>query len=101
MTLRSICREAAFTPDLIKIDIESYEYEVLMSSIDFLDEFKPRLHLELHSPQLRKRGLELGHLLQRLEALGYCVHGVPSRKRTRPTMLLCEYEIQHFDLTAD
>jgi FkbM family methyltransferase len=101
MTLRSICREAAITPDLIKIDIESYEHEVLMSSIDFLDEFKPRLHLELHSPHLRRRGLDPAELLQRLEALGYRTHGKPRCKRIQPTTLLCDYEIQHFDLTAD
>jgi FkbM family methyltransferase len=100
-TLRSICREAAITPDLVKIDIESYEYEVLMVSIDFLSEFKPRLHLELHSPQLRKRGLDAADLLQRLEALGYRPHGQSSRRRTPLPMLLRAYEIQHFDLAAD
>src|SRR5687768_6577237 len=100
MTLQSICRKAAITPDFIKIDIESYEYEVLVSSIDFLDEFKPRLHLEVHSPQLRKRGLDPGHLLRRLGALGYRVHGRSGRKRSELTILLREREIQHFDLTA-
>jgi FkbM family methyltransferase len=101
MTLRSICREAAITPDLIKIDIESYEYEVLMSSIDFLNEVRPRLHLELHSPYLRRRGLDPADLLQQLEALGYHAYGKPRRKRRQLTMLLRDYEIQHFDLTAE
>jgi hypothetical protein len=73
----------------------------LMVSIDFLSEFKPRLHLELHSPQLRKRGLDAADLLQRLEALGYRPHGQSSRRRTPLPMLLRAYEIQHFDLAAD
>jgi FkbM family methyltransferase len=101
MTLSSICLEAAVTPDLIKLDIESYEYEVLMSSMDFLRDVKPRLHLELHSPQLRERGLDPGDLLQRLDALGYCAHGKSKTKRTKVTRLLREYETQRFDLSTD
>jgi FkbM family methyltransferase len=101
MTLSSICREAGVRPDLMKLDIESYEYEVLMSSTDFLGDIKPRLHLELHSPELRQRGLDPGDLLRRLDALGYFAHGESTNKRVKVTSLLREYEVQRLELSAN
>jgi FkbM family methyltransferase len=55
-TLRDFLRAVQLVPDLIKIDIESYEYEVITSSIDWLVQNRPRLHLELHSQMMRDRG---------------------------------------------
>ncbi len=101
MTMHSICRQAGFTPDFVKIDIESYEYEVVMSSVDFLKTARPRIHLELHSPQLRERGLDPGDLLRCLDDLGYHAWDRPNGSRRKLTTLLHEYEVQRFDLSTE
>lgn len=71
MPLARLCSEQQVTPDLIKIDIESMEYEVVLSSLDFLKQHRPRLHLELHSPFLVKQGRDPKEVMAALFALGY------------------------------
>lgn len=70
-TLENICRTHDFKPDIIKVDIESYEYEMIESSQSFLDRFAPRIHLELHLLALQDRGLDPQRPLRILQGLGY------------------------------
>lgn len=67
----AICMSHQFLPDLIKIDTESYEYELIVSSIEFLRRVKPRIHLELHLAVLRERGLDPQLPLRLLQEIGY------------------------------
>ncbi|MEJ1972686.1 MAG: FkbM family methyltransferase [Lacunisphaera sp.] len=69
--LARLCAEQQISPDLIKIDIESMEYEVVLSSLDFLKLHRPRLHLELHSPFLVKQGRDPKEIMTALFKLGY------------------------------
>lgn len=72
--LTDFLREVDFVPDLIKIDIESFEYEVVMSSLDYLAESRPRLHFELHTKMMRERGKSperlMEHLLRHYQVVG-------------------------------
>lgn len=70
-TLARICEQHAMVPDLIKIDIESYEHEVLHASLDFVKRTMPRLHLELHSGYLRERSVDPAATLRLLRDAGY------------------------------
>jgi FkbM family methyltransferase len=70
-TLESLCRRQNFIPDLIKMDIESYEFETLTASSDFLTKHRPKLFLELHNEMLRNRGLDPKTLVNSLFSLGY------------------------------
>ena len=70
-TLERICEQHGMIPDLIKIDIESYEHEVLHASIDFLKRTMPRMHLELHSAYLRDRSVDPTATLKLLRDAGY------------------------------
>jgi FkbM family methyltransferase len=69
--LSDICASHRFIPDLVKIDIEGYEYEVVLSSQSFLREHKPRLHLELHLELLRMRRKNVQELYRCLRGIGY------------------------------
>lgn len=74
MTLVQLCDKFDFRPDFIKLDIESWEWEVLLSSIDFLREIKPTIILELHGSILRDRGLSPSELVERIKSVaGYKV----------------------------
>lgn len=59
-------------PQFIKLDIESYEYEAIKASIDFLSRHRPTIFLELHLDYLDQR-----HLSPRVvvEMLGQCGYG--------------------------
>lgn len=70
-TLDRICERNGIVPDLIKMDIESYEHEVLHASIGFLRKTLPRLHLELHCEYLRGRSVDPSATLTLLRDAGY------------------------------
>jgi FkbM family methyltransferase len=73
--LESLSSELGFVPDLIKLDVESYEYEIVMGSLSWLEAHHPLLFLELHWRLLEQRNLSPGALLQKLADLGYRCHG--------------------------
>jgi len=58
-------------PDIIKIDIESFEFELVHSSLDFLRRWRPRIMLELHVALLQARGRDPELLLASLDSIGY------------------------------
>ena len=64
-------RSLGFTPDLIKIDVEGYEYEVLLGARRLLRERKPPICLELHLDLLERRGQSGERVLAELGAHGY------------------------------
>ena len=58
-------------PDLLKIDVEGYEYEVLLGAKRLLERRKPPICLELHLDLLERRGVEPRRVLAELESHGY------------------------------
>jgi FkbM family methyltransferase len=58
-------------PDVMKIDVEGYEYEVLRGAQALLRARKPVLCLELHLDLLERRGISPAELLANLQSLGY------------------------------
>jgi FkbM family methyltransferase len=69
--LSNICRGYKFAPDLLKIDVESYEYEVILSSEKMISQYKPQIHLELHLDLLRQRRKDPKDIMRSLERIGY------------------------------
>lgn len=66
-------------PDLLKIDVEGYEYEVLVGARRLLEERKPPICLELHLDLLEKRGIEPRRVLAELESHGYRLRSCAGR----------------------
>lgn len=58
-------------PTHVKIDVESFEYEIIAASRGFFAEHKPKLFLELHAMILRNRGLDPKAVLDTLKECGY------------------------------
>jgi FkbM family methyltransferase len=58
-------------PDLMKIDVEGYEYEVLLGATRLLERRKPPICLELHLDLLERRGIKPRRVLAQLESHGY------------------------------
>lgn len=72
-TLPALCEEAEFVPDLIKFNIESSEYEVLLDSRIWLQAVRPTLIIEVHNEILEARNLSFRPVLQLLKDIGYRV----------------------------
>ena len=79
-TLPDLLGKHFLLPDLLKIDIESYEYELIQSSLDALRLWKPRIMLELHVTLLRARGRDPQMLLEWLAEMGYRRFRRPRRR---------------------
>jgi FkbM family methyltransferase len=58
-------------PQFIKLDIESYEYEAIKGSLEFLARHKPVLFLELHLNYLDQRNISASTVVQMVEECGY------------------------------
>ena len=52
----SLCSAEEFRPDLIKIDVEGYEYECLRGLTQTIDDNRPTIFLELHPELLKSHG---------------------------------------------
>ncbi len=70
-TIVSLLKETGFKPTHIKIDIESFEYEVLHAAESFLCKNRPVLFLELHGDLLHARNLKPAALIELLKRVGY------------------------------
>ena len=64
-------RSSGVAPDLLKIDVEGYEYEVLVGARVLLRERKPAICLELHLDLLERRGQSPIDVLGELQSHGY------------------------------
>lgn len=63
-------------PDVVKIDVEGFEFEVLSSLMD-LGEMKPKSIIYEHSPyRFKERGMPLSQVKDLLESSGYDVRPV-------------------------
>ena len=58
-------------PDVMKIDVEGYEFEVLRGAQGLLRSRKPVLCLELHLDLLERRGIPPAELVASLQSHGY------------------------------
>lgn len=54
--------------DILKIDVEGFEYEVLEGAVNTITKFKPKIILEVHSKELKKKCLEF------LKGKGYIIY---------------------------
>jgi FkbM family methyltransferase len=70
-TLTDLLDSIDWSPDIIKIDVESFEYEILCSSLAVIEALKPGLQLEVHWQMLAKQEKDPSDFLAPLAAIGY------------------------------
>jgi FkbM family methyltransferase len=71
VTLDALLSDLDWKPDIIKIDVESFEHEILTSSLDTIDLMRPALQLEVHWQMLSGRRKEAMDFLKPLADMGY------------------------------
>jgi FkbM family methyltransferase len=79
-TLSDLLAGRSWQPDIIKIDTESFEYEIICPSLDLFERLKPALQLEVHWDMLAARGRAAADFLGPLADMGY--RGIRRRYRT-------------------
>ena len=70
-SLSSLVETLDWTPDILKIDVESFEFEVLVPAISLLAAIKPALQLEVHWELLAERDCDPFDFLGPLHEIGY------------------------------
>lgn len=70
-TVDELCRDLDLHPDLVKIDVEGYEFHVLRGAERVLREDRPDIMLELHPQQIAQLGGSVTDLVAYLADLGY------------------------------
>ncbi len=81
--------------DLIKIDVEGFEFNVLKGSKEVLDSYHPTLFIELDDENLIEQGSSAKELLEFLEVRNYEIsHAETGEKMTKEAIFdKCHYDI--------
>ena len=78
-TLAELIAGNPWQPDIIKIDVESFEHEIICSSLSVLEKLKPAFQLEVHWRMLEERQRSPFDFLSPLYDIGY--RGIRRRDR--------------------
>jgi hypothetical protein len=70
-TLNGLSRLTGLQPTHVKIDVESFEREVLDGGAELLAAARPILFLELHRKMLMDRGIDPVWVVKRVREIGY------------------------------
>jgi FkbM family methyltransferase len=70
-TLVDLVAGRSWQPDIIKIDTESFEYEIICPSLSLFERLRPALQLEVHWEMLAARGRAAADFLAPLADMGY------------------------------
>jgi len=71
-----LCRELAFHPDVIKIDVEGHEVKVIKGLAQEIQENRPLIFLELHPGRIVDENDSMDELLKILRSARYKAHFV-------------------------
>ncbi len=83
--------------NLIKIDVEGFEYNVLLGAENSIKKFKPKLFIELDDNNLKYQGHSARELVSLLEKFGYKVYDSRNEKQISS---LNDFSNCHFDIIA-
>jgi hypothetical protein len=64
--------------DLVKIDVEGFEYRVLKGAASVIQKYKPLLYIELSDGNLKQQNSSANQVLQFLDSLSYQATDVAS-----------------------
>jgi FkbM family methyltransferase len=78
-TLIELIERQSWHPDIIKIDTESFEYEIICPALSLFERFRPALQLEVHWEMLAARGRAALDFLGPVADMGY--RGIRRRYR--------------------
>lgn len=71
INLDTFCKTESVNPDIIKIDVEGYEYEVLDGAKEIISSSKPVIFLSVHPKQLSKLNSSIEELSKLISQLNY------------------------------
>jgi FkbM family methyltransferase len=79
VTIDSFILKEKIIPNLIKIDVDTYDFEVLQGSIHALKTYNPEVIVELNS-ELSRRGYSIQHAVDFMQSIGYRVKNIFERQ---------------------
>ncbi|MCL4477633.1 MAG: FkbM family methyltransferase [Deltaproteobacteria bacterium] len=59
--------------DLIKIDVEGYEFNVLNGAKESIKKYKPKLFIEVDDNHLQRQGISVKELIEFISTFGYFI----------------------------
>ncbi len=92
-TLDDICRQRNLWPDVMKIDIEGFEYFALKGAHELLEKHHPTLFLEVHQQLLATHGITLNDFWKLLKQYHYTIEDITSVRKPAPEAPTGEVDI--------
>ena len=81
-----VCKSEQFDPDLIKLDVEGYEYKCLLGLSDTIDRCRPVFFLEIHPEMMAPHGESPADVVGFFEKKNYVFLDLHSRKAVNGEM---------------
>jgi len=75
-SLDDFCKEKGYRPDVIKCDIEGYEYDALRGGAGIIRSAQPKILLGLHANLLKTLGQSAEKVVNMLHAWGYTIYPI-------------------------
>lgn len=87
-TLDRFCRELGLVPDVVKIDVEGYERDVWRGGQAILAAARPVVIIEIHTPVLQERGIDIAAFFEEIRAMGYRTYSWADHRAASPEQLI-------------
>jgi FkbM family methyltransferase len=84
MTVDAILAREAYEPDLIKFDVEGYEWQAVKGARGYLGRNPVDLFIEIHPDRIAELGYTVKDLTDELERLGYHFYTADTQRRRTP-----------------
>jgi hypothetical protein len=69
--------------DLIKVDVEGFEYKVLKGAVEVIKKYQPLLYIELSDKNLNQQGSSANQVVELLYQLSYTVTDTATGKQVK------------------
>lgn len=86
-TLDRFVEENRIEPDIIKIDVEGYEYDVWIGGRSTFSKATAILIIEIHTPVLEARHINIDSFFEEIRAFGFSLHSFPDHRSKNPEPL--------------
>ncbi len=80
LTIDRIYEEQGIAPDIVKIDVEGFEYHVIQGAARTLKAVRPVICMEAHQSMLARHGISLSQLWDALRGLNYQIWHMDGRE---------------------
>ena len=88
VTLDQFVADNGISPDIMKMDVEGFEYAVWNGGKATIEKYRPVMAIEIHTPVLKKQAVDIDGFFSEIRNLGYRIFSFPEHRSKSPKDLV-------------